>query len=438
MAPGQPRPPQCIPQPSAPPGTPGAPTAPAPGSPQEPGGVAGWIGKAISGAIEWFFRTLIVSALNPLLELMGRTLLSTPTPDELPRLAELWEGSRLIAVSAYVLLVMLGGLVLMGHETVQTSYSAKEIAPRIVVGFLAANLSLWVAGVTAALANALSRAVLGGGVNPDTGAAAMRELVMNALTADGLWLIFIGLALAVMIVVLLVTYVIRVALFAVLIVSAPLALACHALPQTEGIAYWWWRAFGALLAIQLGQSLTLTVALRVFFAPGGFTLFGDGGADGWVSLFLCLGLLVILIKIPFWIMGAVRVSRGRSMVGSLARAYLAYKTVGLIKTTGARVGARFGRGGRGGGGGPRGGGPRGGGGGGPGAAVAARAAAAPAHVAAVAVLVAVVPAVVLAANRPRRPRVHRPHRRSAPRHHRQPGAISRAPRPATLRPPAAG
>ena len=41
-----------------------------------------------------------------------------------------------------MLLVLIGGIIVMSHETLQTSYSAKEIAPRIVLGFLAANLSM--------------------------------------------------------------------------------------------------------------------------------------------------------------------------------------------------------------------------------------------------------------------------------------------------------
>jgi hypothetical protein len=43
-----------------------------------------------------------------------------------------------LATTAYVLLV--------GHETVQTSYSIKEIAPQLVLGFVAANASLLLVG----------------------------------------------------------------------------------------------------------------------------------------------------------------------------------------------------------------------------------------------------------------------------------------------------
>ena len=54
----------------------------------------------------------------------------------------LWATSLAIADACYVLLVLIGGVIVMSHETLQTSYSAKEIAPRLVTGFLAANLSM--------------------------------------------------------------------------------------------------------------------------------------------------------------------------------------------------------------------------------------------------------------------------------------------------------
>ncbi|MEY8043700.1 hypothetical protein AB8O55_30240, partial [Saccharopolyspora cebuensis] len=70
-------------------------------------------------------------------------------------------------------------------------------------------------------------------------------------------LLFVALALLVMIVVVLVTYVVRVMLTIILLVAAPLLLMCHALPHTEGIAAWWWKAFAGTLLIQIGQSFAL-------------------------------------------------------------------------------------------------------------------------------------------------------------------------------------
>jgi hypothetical protein len=211
---------------------------------------------------------------------------------------------------------------------VQTRHSIKEIAPRIVVGFLAGALSLWVATKGIEIANGLAQAVMGGGLDASTAGDTLKNLVLGSLNG-GIFIIFVGIFLAGMLIVLLVTYIIRVALTIILIAGAPLALMFHALPQTEGIAKWWWKAYGGVLAIQVGQSLTLITAMKVFLAPGGFTLFGPT-LSGLVNLLVAVALMYILFKIPFWILGSLRGGGGRSLVGSLVRGFLAYKTFGLL------------------------------------------------------------------------------------------------------------
>jgi len=333
------------------------------------GKVIGWIVSGITKALNAFFGGLVKDALNPLLKLLGQTLLTTPDPSSLPRVGALWENSREIAVAAYALLILIAGILVMAYETVQTRHSIKEIAPRIVVGFITANMSLLLAGKAVAFANALSTGVLSGGVDPKSAASTLTSLVMNAVTNGGIFLIFIGIGLACILLALLVCYVIRVALTVILIAGAPLALMCHALPQTEGIARWWWRAFAGVLAIQLAQSLTLIAAMNVFLTKGGFTFFGPTGG-GLVDLIVTIALLYILFKIPFWILHSIQVGNGRSLLGGAIKGVIAYKTLGLIGLRGAGAAGRRGlpgAGGRPGSGGPGGGSPSGGGpaGGGP-------------------------------------------------------------------------
>jgi hypothetical protein len=324
------------------------------------GTVIGWIVSGITKAINAFFGGLVTDALDPLLKLLGQTLLTTPNPTSLPRVGALWENSREIAVASYALLILAAGILVMAYETVQTRHSIKEIAPRVVVGFLTANMSLLLAGKAVSFANALSTGVLSGGVDPKSAAATLTTLVMGAVTNGGIFLVFLGLGLAGILLALLVTYVIRVALTVILIAGAPLALMCHALPQTEGIARWWWRAFAGVLAIQLAQSLTLVAALNVFLAKGGFTFFGPT-KSGLVDLIVTIALLYILYKIPFWILHAIQIGHGRSFLGSAVKGVIAYKTLGLIGL-GRGVGGT-GRGGPTAGGHPGGPGPGGGGGG---------------------------------------------------------------------------
>ncbi|MFJ9179394.1 hypothetical protein [Streptomyces sp. NPDC102360] len=342
----------CIPQPTptdrpSPSGQPSTTQPDDAGGDSAPGGVSGWIAKGIFGAISSFFRGIVDAALNPLLDLLGRTLLTTPSPASLPRIGELWANSWQITLACYSLLVSVAGIVVMGHGTVQTSYSVREMAPRIPLGFMAAGLSLFLAGKAVDLANALSQAVMGDGVGSGASGALLHAFIFGALDANGgnLFFVLIGLTLVGTLVALLVCYVVRLALTVILIVGAPLALMCHALPQTEGIARWWWKAFGGVLAIQVVQSLALITALRLFLRPGGFTVFGPG-RSGLVDLIVALALFYILFKIPFWILGSVRVSPGRSLVGGLIRGYITYRTFGALRglSGGARGGAGSGGG----------------------------------------------------------------------------------------------
>ncbi|MFJ8927603.1 hypothetical protein ACIRLA_13600 [Streptomyces sp. NPDC102364] len=344
----------CIPQPPAPSGDPEPTAEPPAADPSNrgnsaPGGITGWIAKGITSALDSFFGGLVDAALNPLLDLLGRTLLTTPSPSSLPRLGELWDSSWQIAIACYGLLVAAAGVVLMAHGTVQTRYSVKELAPRIPLGFLAAGLSLFVAGKAVDLANAISIAVMSDSVDTGTASAALHTFVFTALSGStgSIFFVLIGLVIAGTLAALLVGYAVRLALTVILIAGAPLALMCHALPQTEGIARWWWKAFGGVLAIQVVQSLALITALRLFLAPNAFTMFGHGHS-GLVNLLVALALFYILFKIPFWILGSVRGGgHGRSLVGGLVRAYVAYRTFGALRGVTGRSGGRGGGGGAG-------------------------------------------------------------------------------------------
>lgn len=324
----------------------------------------------VTSALSSFFRSLVEAALNPLLGLLSVTVLTTPTLESVPRVGQLWAQSWQIVLGAYGLLVMVAGLVLMAHESLQARYTVREIAPRLVVGLLAGAVSLVLAGRAIEVANALSVAVLGDGLDPAAAGRALQDMVGAAVTGDdgGIFLIFLGVFLVVGLVAVLITYVVRVALTLILIVAAPLALMCHALPHTEAVAYWWWKAFAGCLVIQIAQSLVLVTGLRVFLTPGGFSPFGAPTSTGLVNLLMMLALLYILVKIPFWILASVRIGdRRRTVLGTVVRASVIGAALGWI-------GARH-RGAPGGGAGrppgspppagPRGGGPdRGGGGGG--------------------------------------------------------------------------
>jgi len=274
------------------------------------------VGCYVSNAITSWFAGLVKSAVNPLLSLIGRTALQTPQPGSIGAVRALWSAGLGIADACYGLLVLIGGIIVMSHETLQTSYSAKEIAPRIVTGFITANLSMVVMARAVDLANALSAAFTAQGVDPRTAATSLMRTLGNAASSGGVFLVLLALAGVVLALILAAVYVIRLMAVVLLAAAAPLCLALYALPQTAWAARWWWRALTAALAIQAAQGLVMTAAVQVFFSPGwlpGYT----GSALGQTLITLCL--LYILMRIPFWVARPVLSPFGRSPLRRTAR-----------------------------------------------------------------------------------------------------------------------
>lgn len=283
------------------------------------------LGCQVSHSVDSWLASLVRSAVGPLFRLLGRTLLSTPQVGSFAAVRSLWTGSVAIADAAYVLLVLAGGLIVMSQHSLQASYAARDIAPRLVTGFLAANLSLPIAGKAIALADSLSAALAGQGLTPAGAGAMLRGLVERVTGEAGVFFVVLGVLAIAMVMCLTVVFVARLMLTVVLVAVAPLALACHGLPQTDGIARWWWRAFAGLLAIQAAQAAVLVAASRLFLTePWTAVITGTAGPGNAAALdaiqLLCL--LYILIRIPFWI-GRRVWSGGRSPVRSAARYLLA-------------------------------------------------------------------------------------------------------------------
>ncbi len=280
----------------------------------------------IEAAIDDWFRSLVTDALDPVLNLLGHTLLATPNVTAQSRVGQLWRMTEGIADAFLVLFVLAGGAIVMGHETFQTRTALRDVLPRIVVAAVAVNASLGLAGLAITTADSLSAAVLGQGVDAANAAVVLRQLVLGSLASGGIFVVLLGGVVAVLAVVLLATYVVRLALVILLVVAAPICLVCHALPQTEGLAKLWWRAFSGTLAVQVAQSLVLITALRVFLASGGPANLGIASTGGVVDLLVSACLCWVLVKIPGWVSRVVfSGSRGRGGIGRVVRDVIIYK-----------------------------------------------------------------------------------------------------------------
>ncbi|GAA3730871.1 RecA/RadA recombinase [Spinactinospora alkalitolerans] len=316
--------PQPGPPPPDNPADPGDPPATDQEAPEEPLLECGVM--EVSCHISNWFHDLVESALNPLFGWLGAMAFRTPTPTD--GMEGLWSGTLTTANALYVLLVVVGGVVVMSHETVQARYAAKEVLPRLAAGFIASNASLWIATEMIRAANAVSTAVSSDGIDAEEAAANLRERMEWLLMEGVLFILLLVVAAVVLLVVWCAVEVVRIAMAIVLVTAAPLLLA----PQTNRIAALWWRYMAALLAVPIGQAIAFIAFMRLFF-EGRFQYFGswesaaltpgpavqgtvvlgsqvvelaahDPGGEGGVllNIMLLLTMLYVQIRIPFWAM----------------------------------------------------------------------------------------------------------------------------------------
>ncbi|WP_051450380.1 hypothetical protein [Actinospica robiniae] len=333
--------PSPTPSPSTPgiglgPGSPTSPsTTPSPVTTTDPGtgtssnpswfDVPGQITKAIN---DWF-GSLIADALTPMLDLLGSTLLGTPDVTAMAGVQRLWTQMALLANALYLLLVLIGAVIVTTHGTVQSRHSAKEIVPRLAVGMIAGNASIALLALMIHLADAIASALLGGTIDPATAGKALGNL-LGGSAGNSIFLILLDLGAQVMLIAILLTYIVRVALTVILAVAAPLVLMLHAIPGPDTLARMWWRAIGGLFLIQLGQSLVFVVALDVMLDPtANVSLFGLPNNSALVDTLVFLALCWILIKIPMWVSRSMLGGAG-SGVARMAKAVIAYKTLGAL------------------------------------------------------------------------------------------------------------
>ncbi|WP_193318586.1 DUF2207 domain-containing protein [Nonomuraea phyllanthi] len=310
------------------------------------------IGCKINQAMNGWFTTLVTDAINPAFTVVGQALLSAPPPSMFARVQELSQHVRLVANALLALMVLAAGVIVMAYGSAQTSTTAKDVIPRLVVAVIALNCSLTVCQHAIELTNSLVAALLGDGVNGQRAGnliAAKVDALIKDPKGTALFLVLLICAAVLMGLLLAFIAIIRVTLLMFVIIAAPLALLCHALPQTEGIARLWWRCFVGLLAIQILQALGLILAFKLFLTDSPDTYLpppadpdlGEAAltvvrptVNRTLDALIVIGILYVLIKIPGWVARTIWQQGQPHMLKRLIKAAIVYKTLGAARTLG--------------------------------------------------------------------------------------------------------
>ncbi|MEU8048448.1 hypothetical protein [Micromonospora haikouensis] len=280
----------------------------------------GWF---LDETVGWLTEA-ILACLTTVFDLITGVLLTTPKVTVLPQVQALTGRSVWIVDTVFVLAFVAAGVMVMatgGNE--QSRYTVKDLLPRLVVGFTASHFSQLACAQLIDLANALTGAVSDNGYDDGGAFTAIR----NHLTAAQDRMVpLLFLVLAVIITGLVVTCAVQViGRFVTLLVMtsvAPLALACHALPATDGLARLWWRAYTGCLAVPVAQAFFLTAGERMLLDPAVMLpVFGlpvDPG--GTLNLLVVVVLLWTTVKIPgLMARWAGQPARGANVLGAAVR-----------------------------------------------------------------------------------------------------------------------
>jgi hypothetical protein len=258
----------------------------------------GWLFDQATAWLLGFTR----DTLNQTWALLVATLFHLPDVTGLPQVAAVSGRALAIVNTGFVVVIMIVGVVVMTRDTVQSQYGLAELAPRMVIGLVAANFAPTICQAITTTANALVEALTGQGIASERSLAALLRVVTGALTnpTSALLVTLIGLTIDVLLALLLVGWIARFVALIVAVGVAPAALACHALPWTEPIAQAWWRTMGGLSITVVLQAVALNTSLAIFLDPAAnLPSYGlPSDPTGLLNLFIVAVLLYATVRIP--------------------------------------------------------------------------------------------------------------------------------------------
>ncbi|GIJ64884.1 hypothetical protein [Virgisporangium aurantiacum] len=279
---------------------------------------------------------LVAQIIGLLWKLLSATAFTTPDVTTVPQVMAMASNAQTLVDVTFAVAILTAGALVMGHGTVQTRYGVGELAPRLVIGFIAANFAIPICRTLIDSANAITEALTVGDLSTPQTVAQLQDLIGAALgdQTNGLLALIAATMLAVLTAMLLATWLIRIGLLVVLVGIAPIALACHATPFTDPAARLWWRAVLGTLATVVLQVLALSTTMMIFLDPrtNNDALGVPQDPTGTIRLFIVVCLLWVTIRIP----GLMRryVTRGGSgpnVVGMVLRMVTIQRVTGLLR-----------------------------------------------------------------------------------------------------------
>jgi hypothetical protein len=291
--------------------------------------------------LDWF-AGLLLDCLNGMISAITHALLITPDVTGLPQVQALTGRSIWVVDTVFVLaFIAAGALTMVAGGDERARYTAKDLLPRCVVGFVTAHFSQLIAGKLIELANAFTTALTAQNFNGDGALNAVKTNMAAARDHTAALLFIICLAIIVFLLAATAcSVIVRFAVALVLTAVAPIALACHALPQTDPVARLWWRSYFTMLAVPVAQAFVLFAGQWMMLDTRNMlpVLGLPVDPSGVINMFVVMVLLWTTVKVP-GLMRKFATSGGRSgnMFGAVVRVVVVQQITRGLRIPGLRA-----------------------------------------------------------------------------------------------------
>ena len=255
----------------------------------------------LNQAAQWLAKALF-SVIQPIVDTIDRTSLNfiTQTPPAgtyaNATVMEFTTWSIGVVDAAVAVFIVIAGYNIMIARQIGARYhDVMEVLPRIALAVLAANLSLFFLRFFIDLENALCQ-----GVTDLFGLTFLTNTIVGLfqgnLVSAGLLVFLLAMVLGVMNLLLAGQMLLRLALLVLLMVLAPPAFLCWALPQTQGYARLWTSTFAATVFVQFFQVSALALgAMLISYTSTAHLLNLDRTV---LTLLISIAVLYLVLRIP--------------------------------------------------------------------------------------------------------------------------------------------
>lgn len=268
--------------------------------------------QVLIDAVAGFIQNIVESSTSPIVNGVIEFLTTTPTLLDNSVVRQFWLVSLGIVNVLFVLVVALVGLQLMSASTFGfEEIEIKQILPRLGLGFLLANISLFLANYAIITCNALVTTILNntGGINRAWVVDAINPTALITGSTPLITLIFLVIFLVVSIGLLLM-YVMRLIIVALLAVLSPFAFLMWSLPKYSDFAT-------ILMKTYLVSVFVVFVHVVMVQLASAFIALPDHSENSLVSIATGIGLFFVLLKTPHTMMQMVMYSSGTNSIKKL-------------------------------------------------------------------------------------------------------------------------